>query len=210
MPTLIKPPTTEQPEVTATSRSNKLLPISMLFGCILIIVASLNYVTKADEEELEALQAKLDKREPLKDYEKEAYCDLLWKVKQIQLCACKKNFIKDIGSLTGYTVQKTDLDWRGSGKTFEEALEEAFRRTGIPKERFVAKKWAKDINGKSGVVEWKGPRSSEISVDAPHEIDGPDVFHIGFKALDLDDQKIKGHIFLDCVPYFRGKKKEDD
>ena len=214
MPNLLeKPPTTEQPFVEAhggTSR-RKLLPISLLIGCILTItVASLNYVTKSDEEKLEALQAMIDRREPLKDYEKEAYCDLLWKVKQIRLCACKKNFIKDIGSLTGYPVKETDLDWRDSGKSFEEALEEAFRRTGIPKEQFVPKKWGKDINGKSGVVEWKGPRRSEVSVDAPHEIDGPDVFHIGFKALDADDQKIRGHIFLDCVPYFRGKRKENE
>ena len=75
MPTLIeKPPTTEQPEVSTTSKSTKILPISLLIGCILTItVASLNYVTKADEEQLEALQAMIDKREPLKDYEKEAY-----------------------------------------------------------------------------------------------------------------------------------------
>ncbi|MBK7056167.1 MAG: hypothetical protein IPH52_14180 [Leptospiraceae bacterium] len=115
----------------------ELLPISLLIGCMLtFIVASLNYVTKSDEDQLEALQAKIEKREPLEKYEKEAYCDLLWKVKQIRLCACKKNFIKDIGSVTGYDVQDSDLDWRNSGKTFEEALEEAFRRTGIPKEQF--------------------------------------------------------------------------
>ncbi|MBK7054470.1 MAG: hypothetical protein IPH52_05365 [Leptospiraceae bacterium] len=211
MPTLLEqPPTREQSEVTTTARSGKLLPVIFALLSIIVVIASLHYATKTDEDQLEVLQAKIDKREPLKDYEKEAYCDLLWKVTQIRLCACKKNFIEDIGSLTGYPVKKEDLDWRDSGKTFEEALEEAFRRTGIPKEQFVAKKWGLDINGKSGVVEWKGPRGSEVSVDAPHEIDGPDVFHIGFKALDADDQKIRGHIFLDCVPYFRGKRKESD
>ncbi len=58
MSTLLeKPPTHEQLEVTTTSRSGKLLPISLLIGCILtIIVASLNYVTKADEEQLEILR----------------------------------------------------------------------------------------------------------------------------------------------------------
>ncbi len=211
MPTLLEqPPTHEQSEVTTTARSGKLLPVIFALLSIIVVIASLHYATKTDEDQLEVLQAKIDKREPLKDYEKEAYCDLLSKVKQIQLCACKKNFIKDIGSLTGYKVKASDLDWRDSQKTFEEALEEAFRRTGIPKEQFLAKKWGLDINGKSGVVEWKGPRRSEVSVDAPHEIDGPDVFHIGFKALDADDQKIRGHIFLDCVPYFRGKRKESD
>lgn len=205
MPTLLeKPPTTEQPEVTTTSRSTKLLPISLLISCLLIIiVASLNYVTKADEEQLETLQAKIDKREPLEKYEKEAYCDLLWKVKQIRLCACKKNFIKDIGSLTGYDVKDVDLDWRDSGKTFEEALQEAFRRTGIKKEQFYPKDWSKDINGKSGVVEWIGPDGAEVSIDAPHKYRGPDVFHIGFKTSGKGKNRKKGHIFLDCVPYFR-------
>ncbi len=210
MPTLQeKPPTNENTFVETHGRASlrrygKLLPISLLIGCMLtFIVASLNYVTKSDEDQLEALQAKIEKREPLEKYEKEAYCDLLWKVKQIRLCACKKNFIKDIGSVTGYDVQDSDLDWRNSGKTFEEALEEAFRRTGIPKEQFEPKEWGLDINGKSGVVEWKGPRGSEVSVDAPHKYRGPDVFHIGFKSPGKNEEKIKGHIFLDCVPYFR-------
>ncbi len=210
MPTLLeKPPTTEQSDVTTTSKSTKLLPISLLIGCILTItVASINYVTKADEEQLEALQAMIDKREPLKDYEKEAYCDLLWKVKQIRLCACKKNFIKDIGSITGYPVQETDVDWRDSGKTFEEALEEAFKRTGIPKDKFKANKWGKDIYGKSAVVEWVGPKGAEVSVDAPHETWGPDVFHIGYQSPGKGDDQIKGHIFLDCVPFFRDPTKK--
>ncbi|MBP9885045.1 MAG: hypothetical protein KBF93_02035 [Leptospiraceae bacterium] len=43
-----------------------------------------------------------------------------------------------MGNITGYPVQETDLDWRDSGKTFEEALEEAFKRTGIPKDKFKA------------------------------------------------------------------------
>jgi len=210
MPTLLEtPPTNEQPIVETHGRaslrwSGKLLPISLLIGCMLtIIVASLNYVTKADEEQLEALQAMIDKREPLKDYEKKAYCDLLWEVKQIRLCACKKNFIKEIGSLTGYPVKDVDLDWRDSGRTFEEALEEAFKRTGVPKEKFYANDWAKDINGKSDVVEWIGPGGAEVSVDAPHKYEGPDVFHIGFKTSEKGKKRVKGHIFLDCVPYFR-------
>ena len=49
---------------------------------------------------MEALQAMIDKREPLQDYEKEAYCDLLWKVKQIQLCACNgsTHYVATLGS----------------------------------------------------------------------------------------------------------------
>lgn len=205
MPTLLeKPPTTEQPEVTTTSRSGKLLPISLLIGWMLIvIVAALRNDSKSDEEKLEALQAKVDNRELLEKYEKETYCELLWKVKGIQLCTCKKNFINDIGSLTGYKVKDSDLDWRESGKTFEEALQEAFRKTGVPKDQFFAKKWALDNNGKSAVVQWEGPNGSEVSIDAPHKFNGPDVFHIGFQTPGKGDRKIIGHIFLDCVPYFR-------
>ncbi|MBK7056414.1 MAG: hypothetical protein IPH52_15480 [Leptospiraceae bacterium] len=83
-------------------------------GIILIVVASLKNSDQTEEEQLAVLQAKIEKHIPLEKYEKEAYCDLLWKVKQVRLCACQKNFIKDIGSLTGYPIQEHDLDWRGS------------------------------------------------------------------------------------------------
>ncbi|MBK7056166.1 MAG: hypothetical protein IPH52_14175 [Leptospiraceae bacterium] len=48
------------------------------------------------------------------------------------------------------------------------------------------------------VVEWK----VRISIDV-HKYRGPDVFHIGFKSPGKNEEKNKGHIFLDCVPYFR-------
>lgn len=206
MPALLeKPHTTEQPEVTTTSKLGKLLPISfaLVSISIIMIVASLQNPNKTDEEQFEELQSRVDQKFPLEDFEKIAYCDLLWKLKKVRLCACKKNFIKDIGSLTGYEVKPIDLDWRDSGKTFEEALQEAFRRTGVPKEEFSPNEWAKDINGKSGVVEWKGPRGAEVSVDAPHEKFGPDVFHVGFQTPGKKEDRVRGHIFLDCVPYFR-------
>jgi hypothetical protein len=91
-------------------------------------------------------------------------------------------FSVDIGSLTGYPVKDTDLDWRDSGKTFEEALQEAFRRTNVDIETFKPKEWIKDINGKSVVVEWNGLGGAEVTVDAPHKYEGPDVFHIGYKS----------------------------
>ena len=181
----------------------RLFLVSLLVGFILIVVASLQNSDQTEEEQLAVLQAKIEKREVLLEYEKKAYCELLWKVRKVRLCACKKNFIKDIGSLTGYKVKDSDLDWRDSGKTFEEALQEAFRRTGVPRDRFIAEKWAKDLNGKSGVVEWKGIGGAEVSIDPPHETDGPDVFHIGFKSADKGKKRTKGHIFLDCVPFFR-------
>ncbi|MBK7055546.1 MAG: hypothetical protein IPQ05_04005 [Leptospiraceae bacterium] len=184
----------------------RLFLVSLLVGIILIVVASLKNSDQTEEEQLAVLQAKIEKHIPLEKYEKEAYCDLLWKVKQVRLCACQKNFIKDIGSLTGYPIQEHDLDWRGSGKTFEEALQEAFRRTKADISKFQPKQWAKDINGKSGVVEWKGFGGAEVSIDAPHKLEGSDVFHIGYKSSGKKEDRIKGHIFLDCVPYFRNAK----
>ena len=62
--------------------------ISLLLGCILIIVATLQNVPNTDEEKLAELQSKVENRVTLEKYEKEAYCDLLWKLKQVRLCAC--------------------------------------------------------------------------------------------------------------------------
>jgi|JI8StandDraft_1071087.scaffolds.fasta_scaffold156713_2 hypothetical protein len=209
MPTLFeRPPTDDKPldkhKREPLSITRILLPISLMVGCILIIVASLQNPNKTEEEQLEELQAKIEKREALLVHEKESYCELLWKIKKVRLCACKKNFIKDIGSLTGYKVKKdSDIDWRNSGKTFEDALQEAFKRTGVPKDQFSERKWAKDINGKSGVVEWRALGGAEVSIDAPHTNVGPDVFHIGFQSKGKGKDQTSGHIFLDCVPYFR-------
>src|SRR5690242_9577038 len=91
--------------------------ISIIIVLIIVIYASLH--DKSDEANLDDLQSKIDKGIPLLDYEKKSYCDLLYKVKKIRLCACKKNYINRIGSLTGYDVKESDLDWRGSGKTFD-------------------------------------------------------------------------------------------
>ncbi|MBK7056413.1 MAG: hypothetical protein IPH52_15475 [Leptospiraceae bacterium] len=45
-------------------------------------------------------------------------------------------------------------------------MQEAFRRTKADISKFQPKQWAKDINGKSGVVEWKGFGGAEVSIDA--------------------------------------------
>ncbi len=89
-----------------------LLIVSLGIGFVFIVLASLQIQDKTDEKSLEELQAKIEKRIPLEKYEKETYCELLWKLKQVRLCACQKNFIKDIGSLTGYPIQENDLDWK--------------------------------------------------------------------------------------------------
>lgn len=42
------------------------------------------------------------------------------------------------------------------------------------------------------------------SADAPHTRSGPDVFHVGYKV--YGSKKKVGHIFMDCLPYFREVK----
>jgi hypothetical protein len=81
----------------------------------------------------------------------------------VLLCASKTNFISKIGSLTGYQVKYPTWDLRGKGLSFQDALKEAFKRTGLPMEVFEAVEWGKDSNGKTGVVRWKGPKNSEVN-----------------------------------------------
>ncbi|MGC4064595.1 MAG: polymorphic toxin type 47 domain-containing protein [Polyangiaceae bacterium] len=38
---------------------------------------------------------------------------------------------------------KKDLDWRGTGKDHRDALDEAFRRTGVPREEFEVTRWGR-------------------------------------------------------------------
>jgi hypothetical protein len=194
---------TKSNNITLVSNIKTYAYLGLVLG--LIVLSSYLKFTKEEEMELEDLQAKIEAGIALKDHEKEKYCKLLQKVKGIVLCACKTNFISKIGSLTGYKVGENDIDLRGKGISFIEALDLAFQKTKVPKSLFKEMKWAKDINGKSGTVEWVGPGNSEVNVDAPHQIFGPDVFHIGFRTPGKD--QIIGHIFLDCVPYFREQKK---
>lgn len=55
---------------------------------------------------------------------------------------------------TSWRPGPNDLDWRSTGKTYRDALDEAFRRTGVPKDEFQITKWPKSIDGKSFPVEW--------------------------------------------------------
>jgi RHS repeat-associated protein len=67
---------------------------------------------------------------------------------------CPKGKGKDlVGNNWGFDPNK-DLDWRGSDKTYKDALDEAFNRTGLSRDQFTVEKWGKDINGKSVPVEW--------------------------------------------------------
>jgi hypothetical protein len=100
-----------------------------------------------------------------------------------------------------YKLQPNDLDWRGNGRTSREAVEEAFRLTGAPKDQFEVTKWGPTEHGKSMPTEWrvtKGPfRGAEVSVDIAHVKNGPDAPHVGWQG--PGKKAPSGHIILDDV-----------
>jgi hypothetical protein len=112
-----------------------------------------------------------------------------------------------------YKLKPNDADWRGSGITFQEALNKAFEKTGVPKEDFQVSKWGKDVYGKSIPVEYEGPNGEQVSVDYPHYgedskgnwVSGPDAPHIGWKIGKKGSKQV-GHIILDSVPAGRPTK----
>ncbi|MCM3625691.1 polymorphic toxin type 47 domain-containing protein, partial [Brevibacillus borstelensis] len=82
-----------------------------------------------------------------------------------------------------------DVDLRGSGKTYKDGLDEAFKRTGLSRDQFTVTKWGKDINGKSVPVEWSGPGGASVNMDIPEWNnvkpngalgEGPHQPHIGY------------------------------
>ena len=109
-----------------------------------------------------------------------------------------------------YVKKPQDIDWRGTDKTFQEAIEEAFRQTGISKSEFTVRLWGRDRNGKSFPVEWRGPNGAEVSVDYAHDSEAPDVPHVGWQTGGKKryNGKVVGHILLGSVPYGRGAKDE--
>lgn len=184
--------------------------IIAITSLLVIIVSAFYFDTPTDAEkiELQNLEERMAHGERLQDWEKEKFVKLLWAVKGIRLFTCQSNYITKIGSLTAYEVSENDLDWRGTGKTLDDALKEAFLRTGIPMEEFEVTSWELDRYGKTRPVVWTVLGRGEVNVDAPHIRRGPDVFHVGYKVFDkMNGSKKKvGHIFMDCLPYFREVK----
>jgi RHS repeat-associated protein len=105
---------------------------------------------------------------------------------------------------TPYVFQPgKDEDLRGH--SFQEALDRAFKNTGVPREDFEITDWAPGPNGKEIPVEWKGPGGAEVSIDFPHTGDGPRFPHIGWQG--PGKKSGSGHIWVDDVPGGRGPKK---
>lgn len=112
----------------------------------------------------------------------------------------------ELGSVTGYKLKDgVDLDLRGTGRTYNDALSEAFNRTGIPREDFEVTKWGKDQNGKSFPVEWRAKNGAEVNIDTGHVKNGPDVPHIGYQTGGKrgGGGAVRGHIMVDDVPVNR-------
>ena len=104
-------------------------------------------------------------------------------------------------------MTENDLDWRGTGKTYKDALTEAFKRTGVDRDLFKPTRWGKDLNGKSFPVEYQAPGGAEVSVDWPHDNpDAPGSPHVGWQT--PGKPKETGHIFLDDVPGGRTQKSD--
>jgi RHS repeat-associated core domain len=115
----------------------------------------------------------------------------------VKLCPNAKTNSGNEGTgddLTGgnweFNPQK-DVDLRGTGKTYQDALDEAFNLTGVPREEFTVTKWGTNEYGKSIPVEWKGPNGASVNMDIPQWNnvkpngllgEGPHAPHIGYQT----------------------------
>jgi hypothetical protein len=113
-----------------------------------------------------------------------------------------------------------DLDWRGGQRSFQQALDEAYQRTGVPREYFKPTKRGYDKYGKSHPTELVVPKDpsipkeywgAEVNVDLPLDPaeKGPLVPHVGYRTSGKGKSQERGHILLDDVPYNRGKLTDE-
>ncbi|EKQ50590.1 MULTISPECIES: polymorphic toxin type 47 domain-containing protein [unclassified Clostridium] len=112
----------------------------------------------------------------------------------------------ELGNVTGYVFKEgVDVDLRGTGKTYIDALEDAFSKIGTAKSDFQVTKWGKDANGKSFPVEWRASNGAEVNVDIGHTTNGPDVPHVGYQTGGKRGSggAVRGHILVDDVPINR-------
>ena len=100
-----------------------------------------------------------------------------------------------------------DEDIRGGKKSFGEAVEYAFEKTGIPREDFRVTRWGRNRYGKSYPVEWRAANGAEVNIDLGHSSTSgaPTIPHIGWQTGGKRSSGggVRGHIFVDEVPYNR-------
>jgi putative RNase toxin 47 of polymorphic toxin system len=99
------------------------------------------------------------------------------------------------------STNPNNVDWRGSGRTVDDAVREAFKQTGVPIEAFRETKWVKTEYGKTVPVEWTGPRGAQVAIDVQHQLPSPDIPHVNWQGPGKGAPD--GHIFLDHTPYGR-------
>ncbi|MFO0023043.1 MAG: polymorphic toxin type 47 domain-containing protein [Deltaproteobacteria bacterium] len=95
-----------------------------------------------------------------------------------------------------------DVDFRGTGRSIHDAIDEAFRRTGLARDQFTVTRWGRTSQGKSFPVEWSGPGGAQVNLDFPHLQEGPDVPHVGWQrpGSRSSGEGARGHIYVDEVP----------
>ena len=104
--------------------------------------------------------------------------------------------------LHGYKVKDTD-SW---SPDYRSALEEAFKKTGVPKSDFHVTKWGIDKNGKSFPVEYRSKSGAEVNIDIGHSkgTPAPAAAHVGWQSPGKKSEgAIRGHIFVPDVPVNR-------
>jgi hypothetical protein len=89
-------------------------------------------------------------------------------------------------------------------QTHDQAVQEAFRRTGVPLDEFKVTKVGKTADGKTIPVEWEvtsGPnRGAQVNIDDPTIVptkEGPQVPHVGYQmpGKRSGGKALRGHIF---------------
>jgi RHS repeat-associated protein len=111
--------------------------------------------------------------------------------------------------LAGWVFDPTrDVDLTGGKGTYRDALDEAFRRTGIPREKFKASQWQRTIYGKSMPAQWHSASGAVVGVDDPSIVPsahGPTVPHVGYQTPGKrrTGEGKRGHILVDAVPVTR-------
>jgi hypothetical protein len=104
----------------------------------------------------------------------------------------------------GYTF-KDGVD--SFAKNHRAALEDAFKKTGLPRNEFQITKWAKDQHGKSFPVEYRHPSGAEVNIDTGHRAGtpAPATPHIGWQTAGKRGAggAARGHIFVRKVFFNR-------
>uniref|UniRef100_UPI001AE0283E RHS repeat-associated core domain-containing protein n=1 Tax=Pseudomonas taiwanensis TaxID=470150 RepID=UPI001AE0283E len=126
------------------------------------------------------------------------------------ICNLKCGSSSDLTGNNWRLAPGKDSDLRGATRTYRDGLDEAFKKTGVPRSQFVVTKWGKDLNGKFIPVEWEARGGANVNMDIPawNNVksngslgEGPHAPHIGYQT--PRKPRTRGHIFVDKVPATR-------